>query len=412
MFLVLILSAVVGAVMMIINVSSDFAAESFNDSMLNMSCRAVLSEFDQDLKNDYGIFAYCETDIEGKIMHYLNYSIEDRNRFDEIQSVMAHKNGYSMNDITCLKKSIIEYVKYLKAEKLLENKKTENEIMKNEKTNDKADTNHKTDVSERILRNQKIIRSLPSREAGKTGGSAENLKTLFKNGFPSEKEFITANTDNVLENEYIMNEFNNYFNKDVIKHETFFSNEVEYILGGKCSDKENRKAVRLKIIEAREAANIISIFKDKKMRTEVSLLAETISPGPGALLLEAAIASVWALAESENDMALLEHGQKVKTIKDSYSWAVDLESAWNDTVNKTGKGYIDTGVNEGLSYEDYLRLLLYVENESDKLLRAMDLIQINMKGNYNKSFLMKDHYCGFTLEAEINNKNFRYEHTY
>ena len=144
------------------------------------------------------------------------------------------------------------------------------------------------------------------------------------------------------------------------------------------------------------------------MHSEVTALAQTISPGPGGLLLEAGIIAAWAYAEAKNDMALLEHGKKVPVLKNHKTWAVDLESAWKGTV----KGYIDTDNTKGQDYEDYLRFILSFMDRKVKLARTMDLIQINMKGNHNRNFLIREYNCGFRLEAEINGKKFSYDHVY
>ena len=57
-FLVSILGATVMLVVAFIYATADSAVRSYSDSLLNMSSRAVLGEFDLDLKKDYGIFAF------------------------------------------------------------------------------------------------------------------------------------------------------------------------------------------------------------------------------------------------------------------------------------------------------------------------------------------------------------------
>ena len=162
------------------------------------------------------------------------------------------------------------------------------------------------------------------------------------------------------------------------------------------------------IVTARTAINAISIFRDEKMRNEVTLLAQALAPGPGGVLLEAAVVAAWSYAEAKNDMALLEHGKKVPLIKDHHTWATDLESAWEGRA----EGYIDTGSSEGQDYDDYLRFILYFTDRKVRLVRMMDLIQINMKGNHNRNFLIREHNCGFRLEAEINGNDYSYDQVY
>ena len=71
-----------------------------------------------------------------------------------------------------------------------------------------------------------------------------------------------------------------------------------------------------------------------------------------------------------------------------------------------------TGNSKGQDYEDYLRFILSFTERKVKLARIMDLIQINMKGNHNRDFLIREYNCGFRLEAEINGNRFSYDHVY
>lgn len=57
-FLVFILSSMIMMVVAFIYSAGQSAVRSSADSLLNVAGRAVLSEFDLDLKKDYGIFAF------------------------------------------------------------------------------------------------------------------------------------------------------------------------------------------------------------------------------------------------------------------------------------------------------------------------------------------------------------------
>lgn len=66
----------------------------------------------------------------------------------------------------------------------------------------------------------------------------------------------------------------------------------------------------------------------------------------------------------------------------------------------------------GNNYVDYLRILLYLEDREKKLLRCMDLIQLNMKGCYNRSFDLKEYYGGFRFVAVANDRAYEYMEKY
>ena len=278
-----------------------------------------------------------------------------------------------------------------------------------EKLQGKDDTDHVVTVEkkDREITNKSVADSLPTRVYGYGQTNFTDRVDMIAGNISSIAEIVKNGLKTALVNEYIMAYFKDMLD-DRPDHETFFRNEVEYVIEGSLSDETNRKQVSHVIVAVRTTANALSIVKDNKMHREVVALAQAISPGPGGLLLEAGIIAAWSYAEAKNDMALLEHGKKIPALKDHRTWAVDLESAWEGRVD----GYIDPGNSKGQDYEDYLRFILSFMDRKVKLARTMDLIQINMKGNHNKNFLIREYNCGFRLEAEINGKKFSYDHVY
>ncbi|MBR2511519.1 MAG: hypothetical protein IKE49_00470 [Firmicutes bacterium] len=397
-FLVSILGTMVMLVVAFIYATADSAVRSYSDSLLNMSSRAVLGEFDLDLKKDYEIFAFYghKGQIEDKIEKYVRYSAAD-NKYVRIGTISAYPGEYSLLDCNVFEKEITDHMKYAAAKGIIE------------KLTGRDDPSHETIVKkeDRVLRNRSVTDSLPSRVYGFGQTDFTDRLDMIAENIGSITDIIKNGMDTALTNEYILAYFKDLLD-DRPEHETFFRNEVEYIIEGSLSDETNRKQVSHIIVTARTTADAISILKDEKMRGEVTALAQLLSPGPGGLILEAAIIAAWSYAEAKNDMALLEHGKKVPVLKDHRTWAVDLESAWKGTAS----GYIDTGYSKGQDYEDYLRFILSFTERKVKLARIMDLIQINMKGNHNRDFLIREYNCGFRLEAEINGNRFSYDHVY
>ncbi len=204
-----------------------------------------------------------------------------------------------------------------------------------------------------------------------------------------------------------MMHFKNAQNQNTGK-ETFFLNEAEYILKGKMSDEDNRKAFRGDLLLLRNVPNLIFIYGDPVKKAELTAAAALITPGPGAIITQLILAEAWALAESENDVRLLEHGKKVPIYKTSITWAVDLQSI----VDNKEVEYIDTKSTTGLTYQGYLQVFLFFQDKSTQLTRVMDLIQINMQGNYDGSFLIRDYNLGFDFKAKIDGREYAYKHKY
>lgn len=69
------------------------------------------------------------------------------------------------------------------------------------------------------------------------------------------------------------------------------------------------------------------------------------------------------------------------------------------------EGMIENDSETGLKYESYLKLLLLTEDSETKLLRMMDLIQINLKGSDRKDFVLSNLFCGFILKAQLEKRS-------
>ena len=120
------------------------------------------------------------------------------------------------------------------------------------------------------------------------------------------------------------------------------------------------------------------------------------------------LVATWAAAEADNDVKLLLKGKPVPLMKDDASWATDLD----DILNNITQDCIDTGNRKGLYYSDYMMIFLHFQDEELKLARVADLIQINMKGTYDRDFLMKTAKGGMHLSSRIYGKEMEYETCY
>jgi hypothetical protein len=122
------------------------------------------------------------------------------------------------------------------------------------------------------------------------------------------------------------------------------------------------------------------------------------------------VAGVWVSGETENDINLLEAGKKVSLFKSSAQWATqDIVGIWN--------GWTDGALSEpadgsGLDYEDYMRVLLFMLDRETKLLRMMDLMQINLKGTYAGDFLMREYYTGYRFSCLVDGDKYEYIEKY
>ena len=133
-----------------------------------------------------------------------------------------------------------------------------------------------------------------------------------------------------------------------------------------------------------------------------------MTPGAAAVTAQSILVA-WAYVESVNDYNLLIRGHSVSKTKTDKSWATDLESV----LEADGEdGCIYTGVESGDTYEEYLRLLLVTMNGSTRLLRMMDVIQINMRYCYYDTFLLEDYYGGVSFTYSVNGETCHVDESY
>ena len=213
-----------------------------------------------------------------------------------------------------------------------------------------------------------------------------------------EKEsLLNLAANKALFTEYILEHLGNYRET---KENSVLDYEAEYVLGGKKADKDNLSSVIGKIILIRSGLNLISLLQDGEKRTETYALASGIIGFTGQPVLikivQLLIISAWSAAESLTDVKALLEGKKVPILKKADDWNLSLEGIKNFSEEMiTGKD-----CKHGLTYEDYLRVLLLMQNRKKQYFRTMDILQANMCANENENFRFKDSIAAVTVRTE------------
>lgn len=186
-----------------------------------------------------------------------------------------------------------------------------------------------------------------------------------------------SGTDELLENfffhEYLLRYMGCYGSEseeDALKY------QLEYLLMGKNADRENLKAVAELLCAIRWAADAIYLYSD----TEKSSEAEALGAAIAALLMIPEASEVlknilllgWAFAESIYDVRTLLNGGRIPLLKSDETWHYDLGNA---LAFNSGSNQEETG----LSYEDNLRILLMLGDEETITLRAMDMVEADIR---------------------------------
>lgn len=181
--------------------------------------------------------------------------------------------------------------------------------------------------------------------------------------------------------------------------------EIEYVIAGNKSDKENNKEVRNKIFLLRFILNVVHVFKDSAKRSLAEAIGNSIaascSYGVGGAVYALIIIAGWSLAETFCDISTLLDGESVPLIKDKNDWKLSIDGL-ADSISPDSseeEGIIDK-IN-GFKYEEYLRVLLMMTPEKTKLLRVADIIELNMGSITGRRYRLAGVYNTVTVTALV-----------
>ena len=175
--------------------------------------------------------------------------------------------------------------------------------------------------------------------------------------------------------------------------------ETEYLLAGKAKDIDNLKAVAGQILAIRGGANLIALMQDEGKKQYVQILAFSMASLLGIPeaeeVLEELLKIIWAMAEALYDVTILLQGGRIPVIKQPEEWHYSMENALNFVRPETGQ----TKITDGLSYEDYLRILLCFHGKEELTMRMADVMEMNIRNTPgNENFCMDGCFESFRVQ--------------
>lgn len=200
--------------------------------------------------------------------------------------------------------------------------------------------------------------------------------------------------DNVFLLEYFLNYAGRY---GATMKDSLLQYQVEYLICGKGSDRDNLRQTANLLCGIREAANVIHLLGSETKRAEVEAVAAILS-GAVALpelkpVFETALILSWAYLESLYDVKTLLAGGRVELLKTDANWHYSLDNIWSAPAQA------QSAEGQGLTYEEYLRILLYIQPPDMLTLRFMDLVEMDIRKTPGNSCFRMDG-CIDGLEAE------------
>lgn len=195
---------------------------------------------------------------------------------------------------------------------------------------------------------------------------------------------------------YLENHMGTYGNP---KQNRVLDYEMEYILQGESSDRENLEGVVKNLIAIREILNLAFLAKDPQKQVEAEELAAALmgwSVNP--LVISATkwgILGAWAYMESILDVRALLEGKKIAWMKSSEQWTSGIGQ-----MNTSMEGFsVAKDCENGWNYTKYLQFLLCLKKDRVINYRSMDLIEVNTNIN-KKETIQMDHMLA-ACESEV-----------
>lgn len=210
-------------------------------------------------------------------------------------------------------------------------------------------------------------------------------------------------TSDLLFREYLLDRFPNYGNCRMDSQDSAslltgekgnrtLDYQIEYILCGKKSDQSNLKAAAQRLLLLREGMNYLYCTGNSEMNAQAGSLAALLIGWIGipalVTVLKHALLLGWAYGESLMDVRTLFDGGKIPLTKTKDTWMVTL-----DNLGKLNELLEEGGSHrqKGMSYKDYLRILLNLQSLTTQKKRALDMLELNQKSAPGLSNFQVDH---------------------
>lgn len=178
--------------------------------------------------------------------------------------------------------------------------------------------------------------------------------------------------------------------------------ELEYVLYGKESDRDNLYSAVMELLTLRSGLNLVHIFSDSEKRSQAHQLALAITGALGFTpivgVMSFFIMSVWALGQAFADVKKLLSGGKVRLMHTRDTFELSLEGLL-DMADGAIRESSDKD-ESGLCYRDYLRLFLVQRQGTKQDYRCMDMIQMALRKD-QKDYLMKRCAGELTLRSRV-----------
>lgn len=179
--------------------------------------------------------------------------------------------------------------------------------------------------------------------------------------------------------------------------------QLEYVVSGKNSDRENLEKIIEKILLMREGVNYAFLLSHPAYEDKAEVLALVLAGITGNKALIKSVKHLillgWAYGESLAEVRQLLSGYELAMVKSEEYWQVPL-SGLLSMIGNTGKYDVQVRKQEGMDYEDYMKMFLMLQSEKELAMRALDIIEGELQCKSGCEKIHVDH-CIDTLTAQV-----------
>lgn len=426
-FLSLIFVLLLSFVSAVIQSASVQVSKNTSRVVVTEAVESVFAEYQKELLEEYDVFAleasyetgnYAESQITDRMDFYGTKGMDTK--IDKLQ-LLTDNHGEAF------KEQVVYYMKHQYGMSAIENltedtkKWKEQEIAGEEYQ--KTDKNTMEKLHSQLEENGG---SLPESENPLSHISQLKSSGLLQLVAPSDMDFSNKSIDlseqpshrtlhkgygsfeldssigtslsNIMFGEYVKEHFSHGAD---VNGKGSLDYEIEYILEGKGSDRENLEGVARKLLLMRLGPNYAFLLSNPKKQAEAEAAALALAAAAGLPIIEGAIKQAllvaWAYGESVMDVRSLLGKRKVPITKNETNWQLDLDGLLKlGTSEDIGDG---SESKEGLDYEGYLTMLLFLTKQDQITMRSLDLIEQNLQVRKGCEFFYVDQ-CVNRLEVK------------
>lgn len=224
--------------------------------------------------------------------------------------------------------------------------------------------------------------------------TSDVIDTEETDDWQEESTVLNTTAKKIIYTEYIMDNFSSFTDKN---NEEIMNYQVEYILYGNKTDKNNLKSTVTEIAGIRSGINMIYLFTDSEKKQAAYTMAAGLVGFSGiealVRLTQFAIMYVWSYAEGIADVKTLLSGGKVPITKNKTTWQTSIDNLFAKEINKNPNSQ------KGMGYEDYLRFLLFAADDGEKAARTMDNVEMYMVNRGDNDFRLYNYMYGLEIST-------------